>query len=61
MWLFYPEARRGDDSGIVEGYWDEYDDEWFGPYSDGFACSLETCTNVKGEPSHWMPLPDPPA
>jgi hypothetical protein len=65
IWLFYPEARGGEDySGIVEACWptwDDHDPTWRGPYSDGLECTLRHCTNVSGEPTHWMPLPEPPA
>lgn len=31
---------------------------WEGPYSDGLSCTLE---HSIGAPTHWMPLPEPPA
>lgn len=51
MWpyRYYSIWQGRGDMEVVLGYFDEHREEWFNPE-----------TGVWFEPSHWMPLPNPP-
>lgn len=50
--LFYPEVEGVPCDGIIEG--------WYFSSPKGLDDGWETIIGFIGEPTHWMPLPEPP-
>ena len=44
--------------GVIEGAWSSPMDEWEVVWLDLHGCGC--CSSGTAQPTHWMPLPDPP-
>jgi hypothetical protein len=54
--VYWPKGKSGRPEAGVAVAWREADGDWTLAYCGDFAAS----SNLDGEPTHWMPLPEPP-